>query len=211
MSAPHPPSLDQLVERWAARLETHPQWAMKAFNEVVRMTAHLEAALQQATALEEQNALAFKVAKGHLLLELMRAAARGRGFGFQAARLEVDETYTYQNEGQTWTWNITKAKALIQARAEGRHIEMAREEMRFVAEGYELNPDKLAACDPTVDGLGAPVVLTLAGQRGIWYVPIDGIHRIAKAYQAGQPFFLDLLTDADNRACIVAFPPGGIP
>ena len=71
------------------------------------------------------------------------------------------------------------------------------------------------ACDercvsPGLDdepGVAAPILWE--GERR--YILIDGVHRLVRAYRAGETFEVHVLSDADSRACVLYAPPGAIP
>lgn len=114
--------------------------------------------------------------------------------------------YTVPGHGML-VWHITRAKEQVAAGHVVACVEMSREEMANTIARCEWDESHLLEVDITLPGIAAPFIW----DGRIIYVPIDGIHRLVRAYREGKPFYFQLLTDAASRACLIEGPRELIP
>src|SRR5262245_26727340 len=100
--------------------------------------------------------------------------------------------YTLHGSGGVIVWDVSLAQALMAAEGGIGLLEVDREQQRHVATTYEITEAKVAQADISQPGIAAPIIWDgdpSLGSHGILYVLIDGIHRTARAYREGQPFY----------------------
>lgn len=112
------------------------------------------------------------------------------------ARHQVFE-WREASSGQVFAWDVTLAEKF---RGNGFILMTTvaeRDQMEAVKRNNEWDPLVVARADPSIHGIGAPIVKDGA----IAYILIDGTHRCVRALETGVPFEVDLLTDEVAAAC----------
>lgn len=122
-------------------------------------------------------------------------------------RIEVYH-YDVPNYGRI-TWDINRAKEQVKAGyvVSPRPVDVARKEMENIMARCKWTEAHVAEVDVSIPGIAAPFLW----EQAIVYVPIDGIHRMVRAYREGKPFSFWLLTNEASRACVIAGPRDRLP
>lgn len=110
------------------------------------------------------------------------------------------QIYRYQVPGYPdLIWDVTHAIQLVTAGQYAALVELPREEMQNICQRCKWDPEKLDGVNPKIPGIAAPVVW----EGRVTYMPIDGLHRIARCLRDGLRFWMYCLTDEASRECLL--------
>jgi len=109
--------------------------------------------------------------------------------------------YTVPGHGDL-VWDVLRAKEEVRLGHVLATIELPRDEQQNIMERCDWDPTHLPHVDITQPGIAAPFVW----EGAIMYVPIDGIHRITRAYREHRTFYMHCLTDAASKAAFLEGP-----
>lgn len=123
-------------------------------------------------------------------------------------RFERFKRYHYDVPGYgVLVWDIIRAKQAVARGETVARLPVPPPEMENIMRRCDWDAQHLAHVDITQPGIAAP----FRWQGQTIYVPIDGIHRVVRAYREGKGMEMDLLTDEASRACLLSGPRELIP